>query len=172
MKTGHLFTGAALLAACAGAALAQGGGAVDVRAAMQQQVNPAILAIWDIGNNAMNDEGGIDPALMDDAKWASLAEAAGNLAEASRHMAAGDSFHAAGADNMEVAEGEISMADVQRFLDGDPEGFRALATAQADHADRLLAAANARDVAAAGELVAGVDGVCEDCHSRFWYPES
>jgi hypothetical protein len=28
---------------------------------MQDRVNPAMLAIWDVGNNALNDDGGIDP---------------------------------------------------------------------------------------------------------------
>jgi len=155
----------------AGAAVAQGG-ALHVRETMQNHINPAILAIWDIGNNAMNEDGGIDPALMDDAKWAALADAAGTLATESRAMAAADTLTAAQPGNDTVNDGEITMADVQRFLDGDPDGFRALAAAQADHADRLIAAANAKDAASAGELVAGLDGVCEDCHSRYWYPDS
>ena len=49
---------------------------LDVRATMQGRVNPAMLAIWDVGNNALNDDGGIDHKLMDDGKWARIAEAA------------------------------------------------------------------------------------------------
>ena len=144
---------------------------VEVRAAMQQQVNPATMAIWDIGNNAMNDAGGIDPALMDDAKWAKLAESAGQLSAAGRALAAGERFIAASPEAAEVAEGEIAMADVQKYLDADPQGFSQMGAALADYADKLAAAASARDVKAAGDLVSGMDQVCEGCHTKYWYPE-
>src|SRR5690606_5670858 len=55
---------AAAFGAFALSAAAQSSSEIDVRAAMQDRVNPAMLAIWDVGNNAMNDTGGIDPALM------------------------------------------------------------------------------------------------------------
>ena len=160
--------GAVALSACKQEATAT---PVDVRAAMQQQVNPATMAIWDIGNNAMNDAGGIDPALMDDAKWSALAKAAGELSAAAKGLAAGTSFIASAPDNATVAEGEIAMADVQKHLDADPEGFSQMATALAEHADKLAAAASAKDVATAGELVSGIDQVCESCHMTYWYPE-
>src|SRR5690606_40378954 len=57
------------------------GEVVDVRAEMQQHINPAMLGIWDVTNNAMNDEGAIDPALMDAAKWRQVAAAAEQLAQ-------------------------------------------------------------------------------------------
>ncbi|BBC72019.1 conserved hypothetical protein [Altererythrobacter sp. B11] len=166
---------AALLSIGLGAGvLAQPGaddGTLYIRQLMQADVNPAILEIWDVGNNAMNDEGGIDPAKMDQARWDRLAAAAGSLAAASRTIAAADRISAAMPGNMETAEGEISMADVQRYIDADTDGLKELALEQADHADRLVTAAKARDAATAGELVAGMDLVCESCHARYWYPE-
>jgi cytochrome c556 len=172
--------GGAMILACALAACGEqpsGEGAqsdaeaLDVRAVMQQQVNPATLAIWDIGNNAMNDQGGLDPAKMDSAKWSTLTENATKLAEAGRAMAAARLFVAASDGNTTVAEGEIPMAEVQRALDADPEGFRQAAAAFADHAEKLAAAARGPDVAAAGDLVAGIDVACENCHAKYWYPE-
>ena len=144
---------------------------VYVREAMQEQINPAIFAIWDIGNNAMSDDGGIDPAQMDAAKWSTLESAAADLASSSREMAAGTTIRAARDDNMDTMEGEVTMAAVQGFIDADPDGFRAFSMAQAQHSDRLVAAAQAQDAAAAGDLVAGLDAVCEACHARYWYPE-
>ena len=158
--------GVTALAACK-----QESPALDVRAAMQQHINPATLAIWDVGNNAMNDAGGIDPALMDDAKWAALAEAAGQLGAVARGRAGGTAFIASAPDNAEVAEGEITMAAVQGFVDADPDAFRAEATALAEHADKLAAAAAAKNVEQTGELVSQMDTVCESCHARFWYPD-
>jgi len=142
-----------------------------VRQVMQQRINPAMLAVWDVGNNAMNEEGGIDPALMDDAKWSSLHDAATRLAAAAQDMAAAQVIRAAHPSNTGVAEGEVTMAKVQRLIDADPAGFRQAAADQAAHAEQLATAAAARDAATAGPLVAEMDGVCESCHARYWYAE-
>lgn len=169
------YLAAGALALFAATALAQSGaqstGPVDVRATMQQQVNTAMLAIWDISNNAMTESGGIDPAQMDEARWTQVAEAADRLAAAGHSMAGSGSFLAAAPDNMTVGEGEITMVDVQKHLDGDPDGLRQMAAAMAGHAEKIAAAARARDAAATGELIAETDAVCESCHARYWYPE-
>ncbi|AKH43986.1 hypothetical protein FHS61_001301 [Altererythrobacter atlanticus] len=166
--------GAAALAFAASGLVAQtvaDDGALRIRAVMQDAVNPAILTIWDVGNNAMSDDGGIDPELMTDESWDRLAHASAELVEASRMIAAADKISAAAPDNMGTAEGEISMEDVQRYIDNDTDGLRELALEQAAHAEKLLAAARAKDAATAGDLVAGMDLVCESCHARYWYPE-
>lgn len=165
-------TGAfALVAACATTSAARLSDGMDVRAAMQQQINPAMLSIWEVTNNAMNDAGGIDPSQMDAANWRQVAEGAERLAAAGKAMSEADTFVAASAGNTEVGEGEVSMADVQRYLDSDPRLFAQLAKAFAEHSEKLAAAARSQDAGAAGDLVAQMDGVCENCHARFWYPE-
>ncbi len=159
------------LAAFAATALAQGGPTVEVRATMQQQVNPAMLAVWDVSNNAMDDGGGLDPAQLDDAKWAQIAEQATKLAAAGEQMAAATNLIIAFPENRAVAEGEMTMELVQQHLSADPEGFRKMAREMAAHADKLASAAKAKDAAAAGRLIGEMDAVCETCHSHFWYPE-
>lgn len=162
---------ASALAVFAASALAQPAAPLDVRATMQGRVNPAMLAIWDVGNNALNENGGIDFKLMDDAKWAQVAEAATQLAAAGKDMAAAGAFVAAAPDNAAVDEGEITMAAVQQHIDGGPDGLRQMAAAFADHAARIAAAAKAKDAQTAGDLIAETDQVCETCHLEFWYPE-
>jgi cytochrome c556 len=162
------------LAACSNESsepAASDGDAIVVRAAMVQHVNPATLAIWDIDNNAMADDGGLDPAQLDDATWTSLAEHARMMSAAAKSMTGAGKLQAASADNMSVAEGEVTMAAVQKALDADPEGFRREAAALAAHADKLAAAAAAKDAKVAGDLVAGLDQVCESCHAKYWYPD-
>ena len=144
---------------------------LDIRATMQDRVNPAMLAIWDVGNNALNDEGGIDPALMDDAKWTQVAESADKISAAAKDMAEATAFIAGGPGKTAVAEGEITMAAVQQHVDADPDGLRQMAAAFGDHAGRIAAAARAKDAKVAGDLISGMDGVCESCHLEFWYPE-
>ena len=171
MTRPSLIAATAIFAVIAAAALAQGGPSVEIRGTMQQRVNPAMLAIWDIGNNAMDDEGALDSAQLDDAEWAELEARSRELAGAGSDMAATTNLIVAFPDNGAVGEGETSMAAVERQLRADPEGFRALAREFAEHAARIAAAARARDAAATGTLIGEMDAVCESCHSRYWVAE-
>src|SRR5690606_12437946 len=76
------------LALFAAGALAQSA-AFDVRAAMQQRVNPAMLEIWDVSNNAL-DEGEITMAAVQkhlDRDPAAFRQMARALAEHADHIA-------------------------------------------------------------------------------------
>lgn len=144
---------------------------VDVRAEMQERLNPAMLSIWAVTNNAMNDAGGIDPSQMDAAKWQQVAAGADRLAASGRAMAEASAYVAAAPGNTAVGEGEVTMAAVQRHIDSDPRLFGQMAAAFAAHSEKLATAARSQDATATGDLVAQMDGVCESCHARFWYPE-
>jgi cytochrome c556 len=143
----------------------------DVRVWMQKLVNPAMLAIWEVSNAAINDEGTLDSAQLDDAEWVQLERQARMLAAAGKDLAAAPGYVAAFPENAEVAEGEVTMAAVQAHIDRDPDGFREAAHALAEHAGKIELAAKARDAAATGALIGEMDAVCESCHSRYWYPE-
>jgi cytochrome c556 len=142
-----------------------------VRHAMQAEVNPAIMAIWDVTNNAMNEEGGIEPALVDEAQWNALAQSSAVLESSGREMEAAPELRAAHPDNWATSEHEVTMDQVQAALDADPEGFRRFAAEFADHSARLRLAALARDAATTGELVAQMDATCASCHAQYWYAE-
>ena len=164
-----LAIGVAALSACKKEEAAAA--AVDIRATMQGQVNPAMLAIWDVGNNALDDNGGLDASLLDEAKWTTVAENADKLAAAGKTISEANSFVAAAANNSTVGEGEITMNAVQEHIDGNPDGLKRMGAAFADSAIRLAAAARAKDAKTAGDLISGMDQVCENCHLEYWYPE-
>ena len=67
----------ALAASAASTASSQDAPPLDVRHAMQQEVNPAIVRIWDVTNNALDDSGNLDPALVGDEGWAQIASGMG-----------------------------------------------------------------------------------------------
>jgi hypothetical protein len=167
-----LAVGTAALAFFAATAFAQGASPLDVRREMQQHVNPAMLSIWDVTNNAVSDDGGIDPAQMDDDKWAQVAVGADRLSIAGQDMAQASAYLAAAPGNSDVADGETPMDKIQDYLDADPRGFAEAARVLADHAEQLASAARAKDPVTAGALVADMDAVCESCHAKYWYPES
>ena len=163
-----LFAGA--LAAVAGASEPE---ELDVRQAMVEGVNPATLAIWDVGNNALDEDGGLDPALMDDAAWARLHEAAQSLATYGHGMANAHGIRASGPDLVEgkVPEGAASREQIQAMIDGNPDGFRAHSAEMERQARAIADAAAARDLEAAGPLINQLDGMCESCHLDYWYPD-
>lgn len=172
MRKIAIIAGPVLALAALGAVNASPDDILYVRPAMQGGINDATNALWDIGNNAMDDTGGIDPALMDEEKWARLEEAALLLESESRKMAAAGTIRAAvPGEEMLEEPGTFSMADVQSYIDADPQTFRLLSTAMGDHSARIVKAARARDAETAGLLVGEVDQVCEACHALYWYPE-
>jgi hypothetical protein len=147
-------------------------GQVIVRQEMLHGINDTTMEIWDVGNNAMGNNGGIDPSRMDDASWAKLADAADRLAADAQKMADAKLIRAASPDEAkDVEPGSFSLEDVQGYIDADPAAFRAFAAALAGHAGKLSAAARKHDAAAAGPLVDGLDSVCEACHAKYWYPQ-
>jgi cytochrome c556 len=174
MPNTHVLASLSLGMVLAATAIAAGaeGETLLVRPEMQQGINSATMDVWEIGNGAMDDNGGIDPKLMDDAKWTKLADAADRLANEARLMQHAEVIRAAApAEAGEVELGTYSLKDVQGYIDADPDAFRAMAAALADHAAQLAAAARARDPVRAGGLVGGIDSVCEACHAKYWYPQ-
>jgi len=155
----------------AATAFAQAGETVQTRQAMVDGVNPAALATWDVTNAAMNDEGRLDPALIDAEGWSRIAEAAQMLEVYGKRMAEAKVIVAGGPDLVsgELPPGVASKEQIQAMIDADPAGFRAAAADMAQQATALAAAAKARDTATVGDLASGIDGACQGCHTRYWY---
>lgn len=149
--------------------------AFDVRQSMIDGVNPPTLALWDVGNNAMSEDGtlALDPALLTEEDWMRITEAAYQLGEESHRMASATHFAASGPNMVdgEVPEGVSSREEIQAAIAADPDDFRALSKSMADMAAQIYNAAENRDAAAAGELIFTLDTVCQSCHVKYWYPQ-
>lgn len=146
---------------------------VDVRANMVEGVNPAALAIWDVGNRAADENGGLDPAQMDAAAWAKVAEAAQSLGTYAHRLAAAKIIRASGPDLVDgkVPEGVASREQIQAMIDANPGGFRAAAASMEQQAKALAAAATERNLEQTGELISTFDQACQGCHENYWYPK-
>ncbi|QZH75888.1 MAG: cytochrome c [Erythrobacter sp.] len=161
--------GLALVAACATVPAAN---SYFVREGMVEHINPPTEAIWNLQVEVMDDNGNFDPALMDDAKWATLTANAARLDEQAQRMAAAEIFVAAdpAGDLTDPPEG-TDLAAIQARLDAEPQAYRAFAQAMAVHTGQLHQAALARDAARVTTLVNDLQPVCKACHDVFWYPE-
>jgi len=141
---------------------------------MTQQIDARADDVWAIGNAAIADTAGLDPALLDDASWDKLAAGALALQQGADTIAKMDPIVVArpGVKILdEGVENGSSAAEVQRNIDAEPDTLREMADVLASHAGDLAKAAKAHDAATAGPLINQLDGVCESCHLEFWYPE-
>ena len=148
--------------------------ATTLHEVMKTEVDPRADDVWAVGNAHMSNDAGLDGKSMTDADWAKLASTAQNLKEGAQDLASLP-------DPITVVKpgGKIAYQDdpggdkpeaVQHNVDQDPQGVRDLANALSQHMDDLIAAANKHDVKAAGDELDGLDGVCESCHVKYWYP--
>ncbi|MXO58498.1 hypothetical protein GRI89_02940 [Altererythrobacter salegens] len=144
---------------------------LDVRKAMIDSVNPAALQIWDVGNNAVDDDGLPDTSKLDAATLNSLKDGATLLSEAARRLSHAGQLRASGPDLVggKVPEGVATREQIQAAIDANPDGFRAFAAAMGDEADGIVKAIEAGDSAQVAELLVSFDGACQSCHERYWY---
>ncbi len=146
----------------------------NVHEVMLDQIDANADMLWEYSNSAISDQGGLDPALLNDALWARIADLASKVEGGALTLAAMDPLVVA-RPGVAIADEDVefghSAAQVQAFLDAAPEDFQTFASALAVHAGSLAMAARNKDAIVAGPLIDQLDGVCEDCHLEFWYPE-
>ena len=153
------------------AANAAGTGTVDVRQAMVDGVNPAALAVWDVGNNAVDDAGEPDASKLDPQALARLREAAQMLDTYAEVLAEAPVIKASGPDLVggRLPEGVASREQIQAAIDANPAGFRAYSRAMGAEAEAILAAIQSGNRETVASRLASFDGACQSCHERYWY---
>lgn len=141
---------------------------------MKDEVDKNADELWDISNAAIGDMAGIDPAKMTDERWDQLTVKAEAVQAAALKIATMDPLVAA-APGVKISDeglpGGHTAAMVQERFDKNPDTLRDLANALARHMGDLATATRAHDAATAGPLIDQLDGVCEDCHLEYWYPD-
>jgi hypothetical protein len=148
--------------------------APTIHAAMKNVVAPQAQILWDVGNEAMDDNGTPDAKRLSAAQWAQLAAAGQKVKDMSLALAMADHIKVVAPAAAIQGEGDpnsSSAVQVQGFVDADPTGFADQARKLAAVADDFVAAAKARDAAKLGLASGNLDQVCEDCHMRYWYPQ-
>lgn len=147
----------------------------DLHALMKVVVAPQTQVVWDVGNQALGDDGSVVAAKLKPADWAKLTTAAGAVKDASRKLA--DAPHVLAAAPNQKIEGEgnpgaFGAKEVQAAIDANPAAFRAFANQLATVMDEVIASAKNHDAAKLTDQSGRLDQVCEQCHQQFWYPNS
>ncbi len=146
----------------------------NLQLTMLTKVNPQALALWDIGNDAQDDQGNIDARKINAATWAKLEELGKAIEEGGRTLATSGGVIAAapGAKLQdEAAPGSSKAADVQRYVNSKPAEFRKHAMNLQKTGAGIAAAAAKHDGKRLTQISNELDQVCEDCHMQFWYPQ-
>lgn len=141
---------------------------------MKGEIDPRGDDVWAVGNKHMTEDAGLDGATMTDADWTRLAGAATSLRQSALELAALPDPIVVVKPGTKIAFEDTDWGDsaksVQHNVDQDPQGVRDLANALAEHMADLATAANKHDAKTAGQLINDLDGICESCHVKYWYP--
>jgi hypothetical protein len=141
---------------------------------MKNEVDTRADDVWAVGNAHISGDAGLDGASMTDADWTKLASAATTLQQAALDLTRLPQPLTVVKPGAKIAYEDTdwgdSAASVQKNVDQDPQGLHDLAEALAEHSAEIAKAAGAHDAATAGNLINELDGVCESCHVKYWYP--
>jgi cytochrome c556 len=140
---------------------------------MKNIVAPQTQVVWDIGNQALDDQGNPDASKLKPADWAKIAAAAGKVKQASQTLVQADKLMAAGPGQKIEGEGSpdaFGAKEVQKVVDAQPKVFRAFAQQLAASMDEVITSAQTKNAAKLADVSGRLDQVCEACHVQFWYP--
>ena len=141
---------------------------------MKDHVDKNADELWDMTNKWIGEQAGLDPSKMKDADWDKLADKADAVQQAALSITT--------LNPVVVVKPGVKLSDeglpyghtgaqVQARVDKDPQHLKDMAGVLAQHMADLSKAARAHDAARAGTLIDQLDGVCEDCHLDYWYPD-
>lgn len=171
MKQSLLFLAGGLI--CASTYAATPTPAANLHELMKNIVAPQAQIVWDVGNNAMDDNGNPDASKLKPADWTKIATAAGKVKQASQTLAQADKIMAAGPGQKIEGEGSpdaFGAKEVQKVLDANPKVFRAFAQQLAASMDEVVQSAQTKNATKLADVSGRLDQVCEACHLQFWYP--
>ena len=140
---------------------------------MKNKVDANADALWDLTNPALNNDASLDPAKIDDATWTKMAQRAQAVADAAGELAHLKTLKLINPGETIADQGTFGNQpdEVQDHLNHNPDDFRQFAgVLQADMVD-VVAGAKAHDARKLTPLIDQLDGVCENCHLEFWYPD-
>jgi hypothetical protein len=146
----------------------------NLQITMLTKVNPQATALWNLTNDAQDDNGNIDPKKIKPEIWAKLLEAGKSIEEGGRTLATSNGIIAAPPGSKlqdESGPGASKAADVQRYLDAKPAEFKKHATELQNTGSGIVAAVTKKDGKKLTDLSNALDEVCENCHVIFWYPQ-
>jgi hypothetical protein len=169
MKTLALVGGTLVLAAAL--AVHSAAPPANLHDPMKSIVAVQTQVIWDVGNQAQDDQGNPDASKLTAGDWSRIVDAAGKVRQVAQTWAQPGHIVVAAPGVKIEGEGNAdarSAQQVQALIDANPAEFRARSQALAASMEQIIAAAKVKDAKTLFDLSGALDQVCEDCHMKFW----
>lgn len=142
--------------------------------AMKNVVAVQTQVVWDVSNDATDEDGNPDGSKLKPADWQKIASAARRVSEVAKRYAGEGPIVVVAPGQKIDGEGTANAwggKEVQRAIDANPAAFRAFSGQMGTAMDRIVTATGKRDAKALADVAGSLDQVCESCHMAFWYPD-
>jgi len=146
----------------------------SIQEIMDSQVDPAADTLWDSVQVISDATGVHEFHPRTDEDWKKVRNAALVLVEAPNLLAVpGRQVAAPGVALADAdAPGMLTREQIQMNLDSRHDEFAGFARALQEVGLEAVQAIDRKDVSALDVAGSKIDGVCEQCHLQFWYPQT
>lgn len=141
---------------------------------MQSVVDPPADFLWESVATISNEKGIEERQPRTDEEWADVRRKAITVIEASNLLAMEGRRVVAEGKKLEDSEveGILKPEEIQKLIDGDRASFVERAHGLHSAGVAVLTAIEARNPQALSEAGGALDEACENCHLKYWYPNS
>jgi hypothetical protein len=156
------------------AAVAQPKPVASVIDLMLGQIDPAADFLWESVATISTEKGIEERQPRSDAEWAEVRQKALAVIEGANLLMMEGRVVAHPGQKLSEAggEGDFTPEQSQAAVDADRATYLAYSSAMREVAELMLAAIEKRDIEAMLEHGGVLDETCEQCHRKYWYPNS
>lgn len=133
-------------------------------------VDPVADVIWESVATIVTPTGTEERRPKTDDDWRQIRRAAITLIEATNLLRMPGRRVARPGEKSEFPDIELEPEQIQELIDKDRETWNRLAQALHDEASKALQAIETKDADALFGSGDQIDGACENCHLKYWYP--
>jgi hypothetical protein len=144
----------------------------SIQELMDAVIDPAADALWDSVGIIVTSKGTEMRQPRSNEEWQEARRRAIALAEGTNLLIMdGRKLVAPGSEVLDQnTQGVVSAQEGQELLESQHQTFVQFSRALHDVGEQMLKAIDAKDAAGMMNAGAAMDGVCESCHLKFWYP--
>jgi hypothetical protein len=144
----------------------------SIQELMDSVIDPAADALWDSVGITVTAKGTEMRQPRSDEEWQEARRRAIALVEGTNLLIMdGRKLVAPGSEVLDQnTQGVVSAKEGQELLESQHQTFVQFSRALHDVGEQMLKAIDAKDAAGMMNAGAAMDGVCENCHLKFWYP--
>jgi hypothetical protein len=141
-----------------------------VKDIMDSLVDPSADTLWDSVETIISAAGIEEKAPHTDEEWLNLRRNAVRLVEATNLLLMPGRHVARPGEKAEAPDVELGPEDIEKRINADRAQWVTLAHGLHDEALRALQAIDAKNVPNLFDAGDKLDGACERCHLKYWYP--